>query len=77
MRVKPNASHIRRFTVGSNLIVIDSSRSAEASLVKHTITAILQESATPLANDVSVKAEPASRIICKMMQHSDSDRAIW
>jgi hypothetical protein len=46
----------RPFDHGSNLIVVDSSRSARASLVKQTIAAILQEAATPLAYRVLVEA---------------------
>jgi hypothetical protein len=36
----------------SNLIVVDGSRAARAGFVKQAITAILQESAAPLANGV-------------------------
>jgi hypothetical protein len=43
----------RRF--GSNLIVVDRSRSAGASLIKQAIAAILQKSAAPLANGVFVQ----------------------
>jgi hypothetical protein len=39
----------------SNLIVGDRSRAAWPSLIKQTIAAILQKSATPLANCVFVK----------------------
>jgi len=46
----------RPFDHGSNLIIVDSSRSARASLVKQTIAAILQEAATPLANRMLVEA---------------------
>jgi hypothetical protein len=42
---------------GSNLIVVDRSRSAGASLIKQAIAAILQKSAAPLANGVFVEAE--------------------
>ena len=42
---------------GSNPIVVDSSRSPGARLVKKTIAAILQESTTPFANRVFVEAE--------------------
>ena len=42
---------------GSNLIVVYRSRSAGASLVKQTVAAILQKSATPLANRVFVVAK--------------------
>jgi hypothetical protein len=41
-------------------------RSAGASLVKQTIPAILQESATPLANCAFVEAELDSRIPCSL-----------
>src|SRR6202040_1843418 len=39
-----------------NLIVVDGSRAARACLVKQAITAVLQKSATPLANGVFVEA---------------------
>lgn len=42
---------------GSNLIVVDGSRAAGASLVEQTITAIVQKPAAPLANGVLVDAE--------------------
>jgi hypothetical protein len=42
---------------GSNLIVSDGSRAARAGLVKQTIAAIFQKSATPLANGVFVDTE--------------------
>jgi hypothetical protein len=48
---------------GSNLIVVDCSRSVGASLVKQTIVAILQKSATPLANCVFVGAELGSHTL--------------
>jgi hypothetical protein len=48
---------------GSNPIVVDCSRSAGASLVKQTIAAILQKSATPLANCVFVGAELGSHTL--------------
>jgi len=47
----------RPFDHGSNLIVVDRSRSAGASLIKQAIAAILQKSAAPLANGVFVQAE--------------------
>jgi hypothetical protein len=50
---------------GSNLIVVDSSRSAGAGLVKQTIAAILQKSATPFANCVFVQAELGSHILTR------------
>jgi len=50
---------------GSNLIVVDSSRSAGASLIKQTIAAILQKSATPLANCVLVEVELGSHILAR------------
>jgi len=42
---------------GGDLIVVDGSRAPWAGLVKRAITAILQKSATPLANGVFVEAE--------------------
>jgi hypothetical protein len=50
---------------GSNLIVIDHSRSAGARLVKKTLAAILQKSATPLANCVFVEAKLGSHILAR------------
>jgi len=50
---------------GSNLIVVDSSRSPGASLVKQTIAAILQKSTTPFANCVFVEAELGSHILAR------------
>jgi hypothetical protein len=47
----------RPFDHGSNLIVVDRSRSAGTSLIKQAIAAILQKSAAPLANGVFVEAE--------------------
>ena len=44
---------------------IDSSKSAGASLIKQTIAAILQKSATPLANCVLVEAELGSHILAR------------
>ena len=50
---------------GSNLIVVNTSRSAGTRLVKQTLAAILQKSATPLANCVFVKAELGSNILAR------------
>jgi SRSO17 transposase len=50
---------------GSNLIVVDSSRSAGASLIKQTIAAIVQKSTTPFANCVFVEAELSSHILAR------------
>jgi len=61
---------------GSNLIVVDSSRSAGASLVKQTIAAILQKSATPLANCVFVVAQLGSYIFTRQaVRTSQNDPA--
>ncbi len=61
---------------GSNLIVIDSSRSAGASLVKQTFAAILQKSATPLANCVFVEADLGSHILARQaVRTSQNDAA--
>jgi hypothetical protein len=45
------------FDHGSNLIVVDASRTARVGLVKQVIAAVLQKSATPLANSMFVDAE--------------------
>jgi hypothetical protein len=50
---------------GSDLIVVDRSRSAGASLIKQTIAATLQKSATPLANGVLVEAEFSCHILAR------------
>jgi hypothetical protein len=50
---------------GSNLIVVNSSRSAGPSLVKQTIAAVIQKSATPLANCVFVEAELGGHILAR------------
>ena len=42
---------------GGNLIVVDGSRAARASLVEQTVTAILQEASPPLANRMLVEAK--------------------
>jgi hypothetical protein len=60
---------------GSNLIVIDSSRSAGASLGKQTIAAILQKSATPLANCVFVEAEHGSHILARQAVRTSQNDA--
>jgi hypothetical protein len=68
---------------GGNLIVVDSSRSARASLIKQSIAAIFQKSATPLADCVFVEAKlAATSLLAKPSAHrrmtrhrSDSDRA--
>jgi hypothetical protein len=50
---------------GSNLIVVDRSRAAWPSFIKQTIAAILQESATPLANCVFVKPKLGSHMLAR------------
>ena len=47
---------------GSDLIIVDSSWSTGAGLVKQTIAAIVQKSATPLANRVFMVAEFGSHV---------------
>jgi hypothetical protein len=47
----------------SSLIVVDGSRAARAGLVQQAITAILQESAAPLANGVFMDAEFGSHTL--------------
>jgi hypothetical protein len=42
---------------GGNLIVVDGSRSARASLVEQTVTATLQEASPPLAHGMLVQAK--------------------
>jgi hypothetical protein len=60
---------------GSNLIVVDSSRAARAGLVKQAITAILQESAAPLADGVFVDAEFGSHGLAWQAIRTPQDRA--
>jgi hypothetical protein len=61
---------------GGNLIVVDSSRSAGANLIKQPIAAILQKSATPLANCVLVEAELGSHILARQaVRTSQNDAA--
>jgi hypothetical protein len=61
---------------GGNLIIIDRSRPAGASLVKQTIAAILQKAATPLANCVFVEAELGSHIFARFaVRTSQNDAA--
>jgi hypothetical protein len=50
---------------GSNLIVGDCSRAASPGFIKQTIAAILQKSATPLANGVFVKPKLSSYILAR------------
>jgi hypothetical protein len=50
---------------GSNLIVIDRSRTTGASLIKQTIAAVFQKSTTPLANGVFVEAELGSHSLAR------------
>ena len=60
----------------SNLIVGDRSRAAWPSLIKQTIAAILQKSATPFANCVFVKAELGRYILtCQAVRTSQNDAA--
>jgi hypothetical protein len=67
----------------SNLVVVDGSRATRASFVKQPITAILQESAAPLANGVFADVEFGSYGLAwqairtpRIARHrSDSDRA--
>ncbi|MET4608678.1 hypothetical protein ABIB90_008186 [Bradyrhizobium sp. JR4.1] len=66
-----------------NLIIVHGSRAARAGFVKQAITAILQESAVPLANAVFMDANFGShRLAWQTIAHrriarhrSDSDRA--
>jgi len=66
----------RPFDHGSNLIVVDRSRSAGASLIKQAIAAILQKSAAPLANGVFVQAEFSRHILARQtVRASQNDAA--
>ncbi|MCS3928787.1 hypothetical protein M2175_003818 [Bradyrhizobium elkanii] len=58
-----------------NLIVVDGSRAARACLVKQAITAVLQKSATPLANGVFVEAELGSHRLAWQSIRASQDRA--
>jgi hypothetical protein len=59
----------------SNLIVVDGSRAARAGLVKQAIAAILQKSATPLANGVFVEAEFGSHRLAWQAIRASQDGA--
>jgi hypothetical protein len=48
---------VRKVRHDSNVVVVDGSRSARATLVEQAITAILQKSAHALASGVFVKAK--------------------
>jgi hypothetical protein len=65
----------RPLDYGGNLIVIDRSGSAGASLVKQTIAAILQKSTTPLANRVFVEAELGSNLLARHAVRTSQDDA--
>src|SRR5262245_9420100 len=66
----------RPLDYGRNLIVVDTSRSTRTSLVKQTIAAILQKSATPLANCVFVEAELGGHILARQaVRTSQNDAA--
>jgi hypothetical protein len=76
MHTTPVDATQRPLDHGSHLIVTDSSRSAGASLVKQTIAAILQKSATPLANCVFVEADLGSHILARQaVRTSQNDAA--
>jgi hypothetical protein len=64
----------RSFDHGGNLIVVDGSRPARAGFVKQTITAILQEPPTPLANRMFVKAEFGSYRLTRKPVRTSQDR---
>jgi hypothetical protein len=59
---------------GGNLIVVDAARAARAGFVKQGITAILQKSATPLANGVFVEAEFDSHRLTWQSIRTSQDR---
>jgi hypothetical protein len=58
----------------SNLIVVAGSRAARAGLVKQAITAILQESAAPLANGVFMDAKFGSHRLAWQSLRTSQDR---
>ena len=58
-----------------NLIVVDGSRAARACLVKQAITAVLQKSATPLANGVFMDAKFGSHRLAWQTICTPQDRA--
>jgi hypothetical protein len=59
-----------------NLIVVDGARATGAGFVKQAITAILQESAAPLANGVFVQAEFSRHILARQtVRASQNDAA--
>jgi hypothetical protein len=58
-----------------NLIVVDGSRAARACLVKQAITAVLQKSATPLANGVFIDAKFGSHRLAWQTICTPQDRA--
>jgi hypothetical protein len=60
---------------GSNLIVIDRSRSAGTRLVKKTLAAILQKTATPLADGVFMDAEFGTHRLAWQTICTSQDRA--
>jgi hypothetical protein len=60
---------------GSNLIVADGSRAARAGFVKQAITAVLQKSATPLADSMFVQAEFGSHRLAWQSIRASQDRA--
>jgi hypothetical protein len=66
---------VRNLDHGSNPIVVDSSRVARAGLVEQAIAAILQKSATPLANGVFVEAEFDSHRLAWQSIRTPQDRA--
>jgi hypothetical protein len=59
----------------SNLIVVDGARAARAGFVKQAITAILQESAAPLANGVFMDAKFGSHRLTWQTICTSQDRA--
>jgi hypothetical protein len=59
----------------SSDLIVDGSRAARADLVKQAITAILQKSATPLANGVFVDAEFGSHRLAWQAVRTSQDGA--
>jgi hypothetical protein len=60
---------------GGNLIVVDGAGPARAGFIEQAITAILQESAAPLANSVFMDAEFGSHRLAWQAIGTPQDRA--
>jgi hypothetical protein len=74
--VAPTGVVRRPLDHASDLIVNDRSRSAGTRFVKKTLAAILQKTATPLANRVFVEAELGSHVLARQaVRASQNDAA--